>query len=101
MPGILVTLSTEGLQRVKAAANAAGMTDRGWCRCALLNAASNPGPSPGVSTLSAEADAAMLALIDLGVPEATAKARCQMIAREQPKLDAAGLIAAALRRAEP
>ena len=95
---ILVTFrSGADLARVKAAARRAGLTDRAWCRQALLRACGEPSRSDGAA-LSDEAMAAVEALMSLGMTEGKARARARAALSEDRSMDASAIVARAFRQ---
>ena len=118
MPAILVELIDETERaRVKQAARACGISQKAFCRQAILQAAATvTGQADDVLVLlgqirdavcpeanprpSSESQAAAEALVQMGMPRGEAVRRARAIALAQPDLDAAGIVKGALRDRE-
>ena len=105
---ILVPTTSDEARAIKDAARQAGLSQRQFCRQAILAAAESSGPMiamlreihsavcNGNGPLSPEAAAAQAALVQLGIPKAQAQTRVAAAAKDDPKAPAEELIRKAL-----
>ena len=108
MPGIYFEIEAADREKVRRAARSAGLSQRQFCRRAVLEAADGHADVPGMvraiykavcgrDALPPEAADAVAALVELGLTRAVARRRVDVALKDSPEATAAELIAAALR----
>jgi len=102
MTAILVPIEDTERERVRQAARQAGLSQRQFCRQAILAAAESSGSMIAMlrevhravcdQPKSAEAEAAKAALVQMGIPPKDARRRVAAVIKEHPKGKAEELI---------